>query len=187
MFLTARRFAFRTMTTPKTKVLENKLNHMSLKRISSPVSLPFKATILLMALAVFAGSLVQALLSELTWWLLLCPLFGVILFAMLRPLLYLRKVEMDSEGLVVSSMLKRVRIPFSSVTSEAFVDQHRGFMVVTIVLDDPSIYGGRIEFIPAMGISIRNNSDLLLLQDLASIKFERRSMWTRFKKWVRIR
>jgi len=126
-----------------------------------------------MALVAFAGSLAQALLSELTW-LLLYPLFGFILFVMLRPLMYLlRKVEMDSEGLVVSSMLKRVRIPFSSITSEAFVDQHRGFMVVTIVLDDPSIYGGRIEFIPAMGVSIRNNSDLLLLQDLASIKDSR--------------
>ena len=147
------------------------------KRISSPVAFPLKMTFVSMILGAGIGSpIAEFLQNGLNWWFIFYPLIGAVVFPMLQTFYCLKKVEMNSAGIRVSSLRRKIQIPFESIATGE-VRHARGFMLVTLQLTAPSAVGERITFVPAMGISVSDNPDLLLLQERASIRFKDLGAW----------
>ena len=154
------------------------------KRISSPVAFPLKMTFVSMILGAGIGSpIAEYLQNGLSWWFIFYPLIGALVFPMLQTFYSLKKVEMNAAGIRVSSLRKKIQIPFESIATGE-VRHARGFMLVTLQLTDPSVLGERITFIPSMGISVSGNPDLLLLQERASIQFKDLGAWEFFSSSV---
>ena len=144
-------------------------------RLNSVMTLPLQGTFGGLAVAAVLGSVFHLIANfHPSWKLLLYPAQWTALFLLLRPLLRLKSVEMRESGLVVGGLFSQATIPFGSIASEATVAPGRGCTFVTLFLNDPSIFGDQITFMPDMGVEVDENQKLTILARNTQMRFYRR-------------